>query len=121
MAEAQCSHKPSDLGEAESARVPQKLVLWRIGASRSTLWRLLKSNPANCPAPIIVKGRAFWREIDIDRLRAALLAFRGRAAFEIDQKRERVFQKAVEAKRKISNPRTRKKRHADARQLNLFS
>lgn len=69
----------------------------------------------------MVRGRLFWQERDIEQLRLALNEFQGRASFENDQKRERAFQKAAEEKRKLSNPRKRKKQHADAGQLNLFS
>ena len=77
--------------------------------------------PAHCPAPIIVGGRKYWQESDVERLRLALIQFHGRTSFESDQKRERAFQKAAEEKRQLPRPRNHKKRDADTRQLNLFS
>ena len=96
-------------------------MLWRVGVSRSTLWRLLKSMPANCPAPIIVRARKYWRESDVEPLRSALAEFHGRTSFENDQKRERAFQRAAEEKRKNASRRKSRKQPTDSGQLNLFS
>ena len=121
MKEAPHLDKSSGFAAAEASLVPQKTMLWRVGVSRSTLWRLLKGNPANCPEPVMLRGRVFWRESDIEPLRRALKEFQGRSSFENDRKRERAFHKAAEEKRKISSRRKRKKQLTDAGQLNLFS
>lgn len=120
MKEAHHLDKSSELDAAVSSLVPQKSMLWRVGASRSTLWRLLKSMPENCPAPIVVRGRKYWLESDIDALRSALAQFHGRTSFENDQKRERAFQSAAEEKRKNASRRKPRKHPTAAGQLNLF-
>jgi len=121
MRRAQIDKTSTEVIAHEAFLTPQKAVLWRVAVSRSTLWRLLQSNPLNCPSPVRLRGRLFWRESDIEALRAALTEFQGRASFENDQKRERAFQKAAEEKRQLSSRRKRKKQSTDAGQLSLFS
>jgi len=41
--------------------IPNKAALWRLGASRTHLWRVVKSKSQNCPSPL-------------DRARARVLA-----------------------------------------------
>ena len=69
--------------------VPLKKVLGALGVGRATLWRASKS-VASFPAPTLVGGRVFWRSSEIGRLRFALDGFRGRNAFEKEQRFERL-------------------------------
>lgn len=106
---------------ASDVLIPNKAALWRLGASRTHLWRVVKSKPENCPSPVIVRGRVFWRERDIEALRSILSQFEGRPSFEKEQQAERCFHKAEEEKRKLTVQRSPKKRRADKRQLDLFA
>jgi len=112
---------PSCVVSDLDALAPNKVVLWRLGASRTHLWRVLKSKPKNCPSPMIVRGRVFWRERDVEALRMILDQFEGRPNFEKEQQAERCFRKAEEEKRKLLDERPPRKRRTDKRQLDLFS
>lgn len=73
--------------------LPLKAVVDELGVSRWTLWRAMRSDIADFPAPIIVARRLFWEKSKLDALEAALMQFKGRCVFDRKRRHERVVRK----------------------------
>ena len=97
--------------------VPLKKVLGALGVSRATLWRASKS-VASFPAPTLVGGRVYWRSNELGTLRDSLDAFRGRNAFEREQRFERL--KAAKTNAAASRRSRSKLEGASVQQPDLF-
>ena len=64
-----------------------KVVLWRLGLSRTSVWRAMRAQIPNFPGPIIIRRRLYWRESDLPRLEQAMLHYAGRTRFERQRSR----------------------------------
>ncbi len=97
--------------------IPQKRIAAELGVSRSSLWRASRSALSGFPAPIVLRGRVYWRTTDLPALKAALERFQGRSAFEKARRHAKARATLAEA---AGLKRKRRKRAASLCQPDLF-
>lgn len=97
--------------------LPLKAVADELGVSRTTFWRLRKTQVSGVPLPVLRSGMQFWRRSDLPTLEEAFTQYRGRIAFE----RERDWSRRIRALGVSSTRRTTRERFISrTNQLELF-
>lgn len=104
---------------AVNDEVPLKRVMAELCVSRSSLWRAINSKIEGLPAPLVRRGRVFWREEDLPALKNALTRYAGRGAFERDRRHAKVRAAAAAAK-VMKRYRAVKPKTSEIRQPDLF-
>jgi predicted DNA-binding transcriptional regulator AlpA len=98
--------------------VPLKRIAARLGVSRTTLWRLSRTEA--CPAPVVLRRRVYWRAKDLDALAQALARYPGRGAFEGERRYAKARAVAKEAAASQRKQPSSMQRGAKALQPDLF-
>jgi predicted DNA-binding transcriptional regulator AlpA len=69
--------------------IPQKRVAYEVGVSQTTLWRALKSDLPNFPAPVVIRKKVYWRKADLPALEDALMSFQVAACLNGSKRKQR--------------------------------
>ncbi len=69
--------------------IPLKRVLDKVGVSRATLWRASRSGMEGFAPPTIVRGRLYWKKMELPAIENALDDYQGRGAFDRQRQRDR--------------------------------
>jgi hypothetical protein len=100
--------------------MPLKRVVTLLGVSRASLWRASKSGIPGFPPPITLRGRVYWRENDLPVLKAALLRYQGRYAFEHERRLAKLRAARSEARSDKKKKRPASLAASGIRQPDLF-
>jgi predicted DNA-binding transcriptional regulator AlpA len=87
--------------------IPQKRVAAKLGVSRCTLWRAVRSNIPGFPPPQKIRSRVFWREAELPTLKEAMERFGGRGAFEVVRRHAKARSALIQAATACKAPHKR--------------